>query len=128
VNRFQCSFCKRLFVTRFGVMGRIACDGKALRDGHELGCEKNPANTCFCGQLFLNPSARDAHAVKCEMNPVNRFSCQYCRKTFVSTFGIFSSSGSIERDAHVQFCSKNPANATSEKSNRTYADTKGPIS
>mmetsp|Transcript_107750 Transcript_107750/g.170108 ORF Transcript_107750/g.170108 Transcript_107750/m.170108 type:complete len:575 (-) Transcript_107750:78-1802(-) len=127
VNRFQCSFCKRLFVTRFGVMGRIACDGKSLRDTHQVGCEKNPANVCFCGQLFLNPTARDAHAVKCEMNPVNRFSCQYCRRTFVTKFGIFSSSGSIERDAHMLVCNKNPANAACRHCNRTFTDTKGPL-
>lgn len=127
VNRFQCSHCQRLFVTRFGVMGRVAYDGKGQRDSHEVGCEKNPANLCYCGQLFLNPTARDVHAIKCEMNPANRFSCQYCRKTFVTTFGMFSTNGFAERDAHILLCTRNPANATCEHCSRTFAEVKGPL-
>lgn len=126
-NRHQCSFCERLFVTRYGLMGRVAYDGKAQREAHEVGCEKNPANVCFCGQLFLSASARDAHAVKCEMNPANRHSCPYCRKTFVTTYGLFSSNGGVERDAHMAICMKNPVNAACEYCNMTFIDAKGPM-
>jgi len=127
VNRFKCGHCDRLFVTRFGVMGRVAYDGKSQRDSHEVGCEKNPGNVCYCGQLFMNPSQRDAHASKCEMNPANRFSCLHCRKVFISTFGIFSSHGGAERDAHMAVCSMNPANATCEHCGVTFLFTKGPF-
>lgn len=126
-NRFSCSFCQRLFVTRFGMMGRFAYDGKGQRDAHEVSCEKNPGNVCYCGQLFLSPCARDAHAAKCEMNPANRFNCQYCRKTFVTTFCLFSNDGGAERDAHVASCMKNPANATCQHCNRTFVDVRGPL-
>jgi len=127
MNRFQCNYCQRLFTTRFGLMGCVAYNGKGQRDAHEVGCEKNPENVCHCGQLFLSPSARDAHAVKCEMNPANRFSCQHCRKTFVTTFGLFSSNGGQDRDAHMQCCTRNPANATCEHCNSTFTEPKGAL-
>jgi len=127
VNRFECSHCRRLFTTRYGLMGRVVSDGKSVRDAHEVGCQDNPSNKCFCGQLFLNPSARDAHAVRCEMNPANRFSCQHCRKTFVATFGMFASSGAAERDAHMLVCTQNPANATCPHCDLTFARCEGPF-
>mmetsp|Transcript_103224 Transcript_103224/g.291480 ORF Transcript_103224/g.291480 Transcript_103224/m.291480 type:complete len:514 (+) Transcript_103224:49-1590(+) len=125
MNRFECPHCRRLFVTRYRVMGLVASDGKALRDAHEEGCDKNPANACFCGQLFSSPDARDAHAVKCEMNPANRFTCNYCSAPFVTTYGMFSSCGYVARDAHARVCRKNPANSICEHCGKIFSVKKG---
>eukprot|EP00411_Alexandrium_monilatum_P068716 CAMPEP_0175599084 /NCGR_PEP_ID=MMETSP0096-20121207/56888_1 /TAXON_ID=311494 /ORGANISM="Alexandrium monilatum, Strain CCMP3105" /LENGTH=135 /DNA_ID=CAMNT_0016903613 /DNA_START=88 /DNA_END=492 /DNA_ORIENTATION=- len=108
-------------------MGLVASNGKTLRDAHEVGCRKNLANRCFCGQLFPNPDARDAHAVMCEMNPANRFSCQFCGETFVTSFGVFTACGSVQRNAHMLRCCKNPANATCKHCRMTFTDTSGPF-
>eukprot|EP00930_Biecheleria_cincta_P058631 TRINITY_DN44437_c0_g1_i1.p1 TRINITY_DN44437_c0_g1~~TRINITY_DN44437_c0_g1_i1.p1 ORF type:complete len:572 (+),score=100.86 TRINITY_DN44437_c0_g1_i1:74-1717(+) len=124
-NRFECPHCDRVFVTKYGLMGMVVSDGRRLRDAHERGCIENVANTCFCGQLFANPEARDAHAAKCSANPVNRFSCRFCRKVFVTSFGMFTSCGSIERDKHQLVCSQNPCNSTCVHCQLTFTDTEG---
>lgn len=124
-NRFHCVHCQELFVTRYGMMRRVASDGKVLRDTHEQGCAMNPANKCFCGKLFRNPDARDAHAMRCGMNPANRFTCQHCQKTFLTTFGVFTSCGSVALQEHMLTCQKNPANATCEHCGRTFGDAFG---
>jgi len=124
-NVFECPHCDRLFVTRYGVMGMVVSDGRRLRDAHERGCNKNTANECFCGQLFANPEARDRHASTCSSNPVNRFHCRHCRKVFVTQFGMFTTSGAVERDAHQTVCSQNPANSTCVHCNQIFTDTEG---
>jgi len=124
-NRFQCPHCARLFITRYGVMGLILSNGKAMRDAHELRCDQNPANSCFCGQRFASPDLRDAHAAKCAENPVNRFGCQHCGQKFVTKFGVWTVAGSVERDMHMLRCKMNPANVTCEHCDTTFTDSQG---
>mmetsp|Transcript_25585 Transcript_25585/g.73058 ORF Transcript_25585/g.73058 Transcript_25585/m.73058 type:complete len:554 (-) Transcript_25585:91-1752(-) len=114
VNCFQCKFCSCSFVTTFNMLGFCANDGRAARDVHEQGCERNPKNTCFCGNIFPNQAARDKHAASCEKNPANRFECPHCSRLFQTRFGLMGmvmADGRAQRDAHEMGCERNPSNA-----------------
>jgi len=113
-NCFQCQFCSCSFVTTYNMLGFCAQDGRSARDAHQLGCDKNPKNACFCGRIFTNPVARDKHAATCEGNPANRFNCPHCDRLFLTRFGVMGlvmSDGKTRRDSHEVGCEKNPANA-----------------
>lgn len=124
-NRFDCQFCRVTFVTTSSYWGFGGHDGRAARDMHQMGCQKNPKNMCFCGQIFPNPSSKERHAATCSKNPANRFECPYCHKLFVTSYGMFTVRGSTERDAHMQICSQNPVNTTCEHCQKIFVDAKG---
>ncbi|CAE8657303.1 unnamed protein product, partial [Polarella glacialis] len=79
----KCDFCPESFGDSF-FYGFFTASAEANKEGHQIACSENPANSCgcaHCGEKFLTTDEtaekkQEHHAEGCLKNPVNQ--CRFC--------------------------------------------------